>query len=96
MAKGAKPKGGATLPAGTPVTWAYRGTHGHGRVVGVATKGSTPATTRYKVRQVDHHVSASGSHEKPVVIHTGAALSRTTPAAVTAAAAKARKRKKKG
>lgn len=79
------------LARGTPVVWPYRGTHGHGRVVGVATEGSNDATTRYRVRQVDNHVSASGSHEKPVVIHTGAALTPTTSAAVQAAAKRARR-----
>lgn len=81
-----------TIPAGTPVVWPYRGTHGHGRVVGIATKGATNATTRYKVRQVDNHISSSGSHEKPVVIHTGKALSRTSSSVVQAAAKKARAR----
>lgn len=81
-----------TIPAGTPVSWPYRGTHGHGRVVGIASKGTTNATTRYKVRQVDNHVSATGSREKPVVIHTGKALSRTSGAVVQAAAKKARRR----
>lgn len=85
-----------TIPAGTPVSWPYRGTHGHGRVVGVATLGASNATTRYKVRQVDNHVSATGSHEKPVVIHTGKALSRTSGAVVQAAAKRARQRSASG
>lgn len=71
---------------GDPVTWRYRGAIGHGYILAVATKGSTPATTRYWVREVDHHTSATGSHEKPRLIHTGAALRHSTKSAVQAAA----------
>ena len=60
-----------TIPRGTPVTWHYRGAIGHGTVAGIASKGTTSATTRYKVREHDHHKG-----EKPVVIHTGRALHR--------------------
>lgn len=88
----AKKSGFKTIPAGTPVVWPYRGTHGHGRVVGIASKGTTNATTRYKVRQVDNHISSAGSHEKPIVIHTGKALSRTSGSVVQAAARTARQR----
>ena len=71
----AKPKG-KTIPAGTPVTWHYRGAIGHGTVAGIAKKGTTAKTTEYNVREHDHHVSASGSREKPVVRHYGSALKR--------------------
>lgn len=81
------------LHAGEPVTWPYRGTHGWGRIAGVASVGTTEATTRYKVRQVDNHVSATGSRESATVIHTGAALSRSTTSAVDAAAKRAKNRK---
>lgn len=58
-----------TFKKGDKVSWPYRGAIGHGTVVGVATKGNTPATTRYKVREHDHHPG-----EKDILIHTGKAL----------------------
>lgn len=77
------------LKVGTPVSWRYRSAIGHGYVAGVASKGATSATTRYRVRQVDHHQGESGT-----VIHTGAALKRSTRSAVEAAAKRARARKR--
>lgn len=71
---------------GDPVSWHYRSAVGHGYVQSVARQGATPAETLYNVRQVDNHVSASGSHEKTIVQHTGAALTRSTKEAVEAAA----------
>lgn len=60
-----------TIPSGTAVTWRYRGGEGHGTVIGIASMGTTSATTRYRVREHDHHKG-----EKPVLIHTGRALRR--------------------
>ena len=65
-----------TIPVGTKVTWHYRSAIGHGTVTGVHKMGTTAANTMYSVRETDHHVSASGSREKAVVYHSGAALSR--------------------
>lgn len=67
-----------TIPNGTHVTWPYRGTHGHGVIVGVHKLGTTAADTEYSIREVDHHVSASGSHEKPIVYHYGRVLTRVS------------------
>ena len=64
------------IPNGTHVSWPYRGTHGHGVIVGVHKLGTTAADTEYSIREVDHHVSASGSHEKPIVYHYGRVLTR--------------------
>ena len=69
--KRSKKKAFATIPRGTAVHWRYRGAIGHGTVVGIASKGTSNATTRYKVRQHDYHPG-----EKAVLIHTGAALRR--------------------
>lgn len=84
-----------TMPVGTPVEYPYRGAEGHGRVAGIASKGTTEANTRYKVRQVDKHVSKSGSKEKSIVVHTGAALHKTTPQVLASARKAAAARKKK-
>lgn len=65
-----------TIPVGAKVSWRYRSAIGHGFVAGVHRMGATAATTMYSVRQTDHHVSRTGSREKDVVIHSGAALSR--------------------
>lgn len=54
---------------GTKVHYHYRSAIGHGTVVGIASKGTTNATTRYKVRQTDNHPG-----EPSIVIHTGKAL----------------------
>ena len=66
-----------TIPAGTKVTWHYRSARGHGTVTGVHKLGTTAANTMYSVRESDHHVSATGSKEKSIVFHSGAALSRS-------------------
>lgn len=74
------------LKRGDPVTWIHRSGRGHGYIDSIASKGRNAATTRYRVHQVDHHTG-----EKRLVIHTGAALHRSTRAAVENAARKARK-----
>lgn len=63
-----------TLAAGTEVTWHYRGAIGHGTIEGVHKLGTSSANTLYSIREHDHHVSKTGSHEKPVVFHYGSAL----------------------
>lgn len=60
-----------TLKDGTKVHWHYRGAIGHGTVIGIASKGNSEATTRYRVRETDHHPG-----EKSVLIHTGKALKK--------------------
>ena len=67
-----------TIPAGTHVTWHYRGAVGHGTVTGVHKLGTSEATTEYSIDEHDHHVSASGSKEKPTVYHYGSALTRVS------------------
>lgn len=62
------------LANGTEVSWHYRSAIGHGTIVGVHKMGTTHANTEYSIREHDHHVSESGSHEKAVVYHMGAAL----------------------
>lgn len=84
-----------TLPVGTPVAYPYRSAEGHGTVAGVASLGTTAANTRYNINQVDKHVSAAGSKEKSVVVHTGAALHKITPQALASARKAAAARKKK-
>lgn len=64
------------IPNGARVTWHYRSAIGHGVVVGVAKMGATSATTKYRIRQSDHHVSRAGSREPAVVEHYGRALRR--------------------
>lgn len=98
MAKGDRTKAAAktalasknSFHRGDPVSWHYRSAIGHGYVQSVAKQGSSDAETLYNVRQVDNHVSASGSHEHTIVQHTGAALIHSTRAAVDAAAKAAR------
>lgn len=80
------------LKRGDPVWWHYRSAIGHGYIEGVATIGTNEATTRYRVRQVDQHISRTGAHEHRIVIHTGAALHRSSRQAVEAAARAARQR----
>ena len=63
-----------TLPVGTPVTWHYRSAIGHGSIAGIAKLGTTSATTKYNIRETDHHVSATGSREPATVQHYGRAL----------------------
>lgn len=69
-AKG-KSGGGSNIPVGTHVTWHYRSAIGHGTVVGVAKQGTTSATTKYRIRQSDHHPG-----EPAEVAHYGKALTR--------------------
>lgn len=64
------------LPKGTPVSWAYRATRGFGFVVSVVKLGSDEAHTEYSIRQVDHHVSDSGSKEPAEVRHFGSDIRR--------------------
>lgn len=59
-----------TIPVGTRVTWRYRSAMGHGTVVGVHKRGSTPDNTMYEVRQHDHHLG-----EPAILHHSGKALS---------------------
>lgn len=66
--------GGQVFPDGTKVTWNYRSAIGHGTVVGVAKQGKDAAHTKFKIRETDHHVSSTGSHEPSVVQHYGSAL----------------------
>lgn len=70
-----------TIPAGTHVTWSYRGAVGHGTVTGVHKLGTSEATTEYSIDEHDHHVSESGSKEKPTVYHYGSALTRVSKSA---------------
>lgn len=66
-----KKHGFTPIPSGTPVSWKYRATRGHGTVVGVHKMGTTAATTEYSLRETDHHVSATGSKEPSIVYHYG-------------------------
>ena len=76
--KSTKPRTFKTIPVGTSVTWPYRSATGHGTVTGVHKRGTTAANTMYSVRQHDNHVSKTGSREPKVVIHSGAALKRSS------------------
>lgn len=67
----AKKASGGTIPTGTAVTYHYRSAIGHGTVAGVSKKGTTSATTRYSIREKDHHPG-----EPAIVQHFGSALSR--------------------
>lgn len=60
-----------TIPVGTKVTWHYRSAIGHGKVAGIAKKGTTSSTTKYRVKQTDHHPG-----EPPIVEHYGRVLAR--------------------
>lgn len=64
------------IPNGTRIRWKYRDTWGHGYVVGVRKLGRTAATTEYKIRQTDHHVSAAGRREPRYVYHFGSDIRR--------------------
>ena len=66
-----------TLPVGTPVTWHYRSAIGHGRIASIAKRGTSSANTEYKIRESDHHVSATGKREPATVKHYGRALRRS-------------------
>lgn len=77
------------LARGTPVSWAYRGTRGYGHILRLLTRGTKRADDRYAVRQVDNHISATGSREPRQVIHTRGNLRREPAARVRAAAAAA-------
>lgn len=59
------------LNVGTPVTWDYRSTQGYGYIAKVVVKGPDAAGTKYRILQVDNHVSASGSREPRYVEHWG-------------------------
>lgn len=63
-----------TFPNGTKVTWHYRSAIGHGTVVGVAKVGKDCQHTKFRIKETDHHVSATGSREAAVVQHYGSAL----------------------
>ncbi|MGH8802633.1 MAG: hypothetical protein ACREX6_10135 [Casimicrobiaceae bacterium] len=60
-----------TIPVGTSVTWHYRSAIGHGTVKGVHKMGTTAANTMYAIEQHDYHPG-----EPPIVMHSGAALTR--------------------
>lgn len=60
-----------TLSRGTPVEWHYRSAIGHGTIAGVDKLGTSHATTRYKIREHDHHPG-----EPAYVYHYGRALRR--------------------
>lgn len=57
------------MKVGDRVTWHYRSAIGHGTIVGIAKKGLTHTTTKYKIRQHDHHPG-----EPAIVEHYGRAL----------------------
>lgn len=63
-----------TIPVGTLVSWHYRSAIGHGRIKGIHTLGTNADNTMYDIEEFDHHVSATGSKEKAVVVHSGQAL----------------------
>lgn len=65
-----------TFPDGTHVSWHYRSAIGHGVIVSVARPGSNCAHTKFNIREFDHHVSESGSHERAIVQHYGSALTK--------------------
>lgn len=67
----AKKKGIKLIPKGTKVTWHYRSATGHGTVIGVAKLGTSSATTKYRIRETDHHPG-----EPAVLEHYGSALTR--------------------
>lgn len=58
-------------PRGTKVEWHYRSAEGHGTIVSVDKLGTSHATTRYNIRQHDHHPG-----EPAIVKHFGKALRR--------------------
>lgn len=64
------------LAKGTPVSWAYRSARGYGYIESVAKLGSDEAHTEYNIREVDHHVSDSGSKEPSTVRHYGSDIRR--------------------
>lgn len=80
------------LIVGTPVDWGYRETHGYGYVAKVLIKGVDAAHTKYRMLQVDDHVSASGSREPKYVIHWGSDVHEVSRATVTAAKKRAEAR----
>lgn len=67
---------GWVLAKGTPVSWGYRKTRGYGYIESVVKLGSDQAHTEYAIRQVDHHVSDSGSREPATVNHYGSDIRR--------------------
>lgn len=77
----------AKFKRGDPVSWPYRATEGHGRVVSIARQDSNPDKILYNVRQVDHHPG-----EPAIVQHTGAVLRMSTESALKAAEKKAKER----
>lgn len=79
------------LRVGTPVSWKYRGTRGYGYIKSVDKLGSDEAHTEYSIREVDHHVSDSGSKEPSVVGHFGSDIRREKRSTVEAHAKAAKK-----
>lgn len=57
------------MKTGDKVWWHYRSAIGHGRIVGIDKRGTSAATTRFKVQEYDHHPG-----EKNIVLHFGSAL----------------------
>lgn len=72
------------IPNGTPVSWRYRTTRGYGYTEDVVKLGSSAADTEYSIRQVDNHVSSSGSHEPSRVRHFGSDIRREKRSTVEA------------
>ena len=71
MATTKRPLKVRTWARGTAVEWHYRSAIGHGTIAGVSKLGTTHATTRYKIREHDHHPG-----EPAYVYHYGRALRR--------------------
>lgn len=84
------------LKVGTPVTWVYRSAHGFGYVEKVLVKGSTAATTKYQIRQVDNHVGPNGAREKKLVVHWATDVREISASTVQAQAKKAKADPDKG
>lgn len=59
------------MKRGDKVTWHYRSAIGHGTIIGVEKEGKTHATTKYAIRERDHHPG-----EPSIVYHYGRALRR--------------------
>jgi hypothetical protein len=58
-----------TIPIGTKVSWKYRSAIGHGKIHSVFKLGTNAASTKYYVKEFDHHPG-----EKGILKHYGRVL----------------------
>lgn len=79
------------LPAGTPVSWVYRDTHGYGHIKSVDELGKDQDHTRYNISPAD---KAYHEGEGDTVKHWGSNIRKTTDDAVKAHVAELRAKDK--